>query len=308
VAATVNGSDITVGDVEDLIHVEGGTITKQQFAQFLGYQIQLQIVRETLLEEYGIDLTDEAIAAEADEIYATATAQGQPNAGQTREQFTEGNGVTEKFLLLFAEQNLLFEEVSDLVAEGAEPPTQEEIDTAMQAAFDEATEVCVSHILLGELQGLTGEELDTAKAEAEAAAQDVLERLASGEDFAALATELSTDTASGANGGDLGCSSPRAYLTEFGDATLTAPIGEVLDTPVETLYGFHVMLVNERTEPGADELPTEDEIIEQLEAGSLPGLVQEWVIERMAGADVTVEERFGSWQTDPEPVVVPPAE
>ena len=46
VVATVNGSDITVSDVERLIETEESTIPKDQFAQFLGFQIQWGIIEE----------------------------------------------------------------------------------------------------------------------------------------------------------------------------------------------------------------------------------------------------------------------
>jgi foldase protein PrsA len=302
-AATVNGTNITAGDVESLIHLEEGTITKTQFAEFLGFQIQWAVVEQSVLDEYGIEVTDEEILAEADRIFEEFSAED-----ETREEFTASRGVTETFLQKVAHQGLLDTQVTDLLTQDAEAPPQDEIDAAMDDAILQATEVCVSHILLGELADLTGEELESARTAAEADAQDVLDRLEAGEDFGEIATEVSTDTASAANGGDLGCASPAQYVEEFRDASLTAPVGEVLGTPVETMFGFHVMLVTERTAPADDALPTEDEVIESLTAQAVSAEIQEWLQGKLEAATVTVEERFGTWEATPSPRVVAPAE
>jgi parvulin-like peptidyl-prolyl isomerase len=302
-AATVNGETISVGEVEELIFTEEGTITKEQFAQFLGFQIQWNVIQQGALEEYGIEFTDDEIAAEADRVYEEFAAEG-----ETREDFTSGRGVTEEFLQEFAHQQLINDAIVEILSEDAEQPAQEDIDTAMESAVLAATEVCVSHILLGELTGLTGEELETAKTDAEAEALDTLDRLAAGEEFADLAEELSKDPGSAANGGDLGCSSPAQYVEPFRDASLAAPIGEVLDTPVETTFGFHVMLVNDRTEPTEDQLPTEQELADGLIEQAIASDIETWVLEMVADSVIEIEERFGTWQTDPTPAVVPPVE
>src|SRR3970282_513105 len=55
VAATVNGEDITVGDIEALIDTgEQSTIPKQTFAQFLGFDIQWRIVSDAAEDEFEI--------------------------------------------------------------------------------------------------------------------------------------------------------------------------------------------------------------------------------------------------------------
>ena len=94
-----------------------------------------------------------------------------------------------------------------------------------QAAPDEGNP-CVSHILL-----------DT-----EADAEGALDRLADGEDFAELAIELSTGP-SGPSGGDLGCAPSTNYVGPFAEAVDTAELEEVVG-PVETEFGFHVLVVD----------------------------------------------------------------
>jgi parvulin-like peptidyl-prolyl isomerase len=131
-------------------------------------------------------------------------------------------------------------------------------------------------------------------------AEDVVARLEAGEDFALLAAELSTDAGSGAQGGDLGCSPPDAFVEEFADALATAEV-DVPTDPVETEFGFHVILLRE------DEVPTEDQVLEALSAQGIGEAANAWFIEQVEAAEVTVDEAYGTWQANP-PQVVPPTE
>jgi parvulin-like peptidyl-prolyl isomerase len=166
------------------------------------------------------------------------------------------------------------------------------IDAEMATAVASLTQVCVSHILV-----------DT-----EPEAQDAMDRVTGGEEFAAVASEVSQDPGSADNDGILPCGSAGQYVPEFRDAALVAPVGEVYENLVETQFGFHVMLVTDRVAPAPGDLPTEDEIVETLQAIAVAGELEIWFLEQMTTADVTVEEEFGVWQTTPEPGVIPPAE
>lgn len=83
--------------------------------------------------------------------------------------------------------------------------------------------------------------------ETEEEANAVYKRLQDGEDFGEVAKEVSKDTGSGANGGDLGWQPRSFYVTEFGDAAFSQKIGEI-GKPVKSEFGYHIIQVIAREE------------------------------------------------------------
>lgn len=83
-------------------------------------------------------------------------------------------------------------------------------------------------------------------------ANDILDALNNGESFADLARAVSTDTGSGANGGELGEAPVTNYVTEFADAIRDAEIGAFIG-PVKTQFGYHIIQVRSRSERPMDE-------------------------------------------------------
>jgi parvulin-like peptidyl-prolyl isomerase len=277
VAATLNGEDITVSDIEALIDTgDESAIEKATFAQLLGFEIQQRIITSAAEDDLGIVVSEDEIAAEADTFVEQTNT-----SGVSREEFLSSAGVTEEFLFEYAHQQLLIAQVREALAADVAEPTQEEIDGVMTEA--EAA-YCASHILVA----------------TEQEANDVLGRLEAGEDFATLATEVSTDTGSGAVGGDLGCAIAENYVPEFASALSAAEVG-VPTQPVETEFGYHVILLRE------DEVPAEADVIEDLKATAADTATNDWFLEQVEAAEVTVTEEYGTWDST-TPQVVPPTE
>lgn len=283
-AATVDGTEITVGDVNSLIDAEG-TVPVAEFAQYLAAVIQWTIFFEAAEEEYDVSVSDEEIEEEGTQLYEQLA-----NQGETKEAFLEARGITERFLHRIAEQTLIDRRIRETLVDQADSPTEEDLEGALADAVLQGTEVCASHILV----------------ESEEEADEALDRLEGGEEFSEVATEMSMDTQSAQNGGELGCSSPANYVEPFQNAVLEGPVGEVIPEPVETQFGYHVILVTERTEPTPDELPSEEDLASSVIETTVSSAVEEWYLNAMESAEVTVEEQFGTWSPVP-PTVTPPS-
>ena len=108
------------------------------------------------------------------------------------------------------------------------------------ASYTQAEQRRVSHILIEFTEGDSNSEA-TAKTKAET----VLTRISQGEDFAALAKELSNDTFSGENGGDLDFLETGVMEPSFDEAAfaLTA-VGDITEL-VKTSFGYHIIKLTE---------------------------------------------------------------
>ena len=162
--------------------------------------------------------------------------------------------------------------VSGLAIEGIVKAavTDEALQAAYDAKFQDAapqTEYNAAHILVA-----TEEEANKLKAD-----------LAAGADFAELAKANSTDTGSGANGGDLGWFGKGMMVKPFEDAVVGAKVGEVTG-PVKTDFGYHLILVKETRvadKPTLDQL--RDELAKEVEDTAIKAKIDELT----AGATVT---------------------
>lgn len=131
----------------------------------------------------------------------------------------------------------------------------EEIDVDEQAlhdAYDErqtSAEPRVSHIMV-----TFGDQ--RTRAEAEARLQEVQDRLAAGESFAALAAEYSDDATTADSGGDLGIITRGFFGDAFEDAAFSLDQGEVSDI-VETDNGLHLLKVTELSVPSFEDVRDE---------------------------------------------------
>lgn len=150
------------------------------------------------------------------------------------------------------------------LAELTEEEVQAEYD-AIYGSVPPVTEYNAAHILLG-----TEEE-----------AQAMITALGEGADFAELAEENSIGP-SGPNGGALGWFSAGMMVPEFEEAVFGLEPGEV-SAPVQTQFGWHVVLLNETREQAA---PTLEEVRAELEEGLRRARVDARLDELTAEAEI----------------------
>ena len=81
------------------------------------------------------------------------------------------------------------------------------------------------------------------KAEAKDKAEEILRDLKGGADFAEMAGLHSTDPGSASQGGDVGWFRPGRMVEPFQDAIFDATSTGLLDAPVETEFGYHIISV-----------------------------------------------------------------
>jgi hypothetical protein len=155
------------------------------------------------------------------------------------------------------------------------------------------TQTCTAHIVVGSIQE----------------GQAVLERLAAGEAFDQLATELSLDTSS--PGGLLvdpdnpqNCVvSASRFVPEFANALVVAPVGEPFG-PVETDFGWHVILVLQRNAPETLEVFAADPLA-YLDPGYAANVATLWEDNAVGRADIRVASELGRWNPGTDGIVPP---
>ncbi len=113
-------------------------------------------------------------------------------------------------------------------------------------------------------------------------AEAVIKDLQGGADFSALAKERSTGP-SGPDGGDLGYFERDKMVPAFAEAAFAMEIGSYSETPVQTEFGWHVILVEDKRESSVPEFDAvKDRLREQL-SGEVVGKMVEGL---RAGADI----------------------
>jgi peptidyl-prolyl cis-trans isomerase C len=114
-------------------------------------------------------------------------------------------------------------------------------------------------------------------------AKDVSARLAKGEDFEALAKELSLD-GSKEYGGDLGYFTAEEMVPAFSETAFSLEVGEV-SQPVQTEFGWHVIKLEDRRTGGAQ--PFED-VEDAIRMVLLRQSVQDRLVELRQTAEIEV--------------------
>jgi peptidyl-prolyl cis-trans isomerase D len=136
--------------------------------------------------------------------------------------------------------------------------TDEEVEALYESereAYASSEERDASHVLI---------KIDDSRSEAEALAaiKSVESRLVAGEEFAALAKELSDDEGSASSGGSLGAAARGVYVADFEDALFALKEGQV-SAPVKTEFGYHLIRLDRIIDSGIPALAELEEKLKQ---------------------------------------------
>lgn len=96
--------------------------------------------------------------------------------------------------------------------------------------------------------------------ETEDEAKAIIAKLKGGAKFEDLAKQ-SKDPGSAGNGGDLDWAAPQAFVKPFSDAMVSLKKGQLLETPVHTQFGWHVIRLDDVR---AAKIPTLEEVKSQI--------------------------------------------
>jgi parvulin-like peptidyl-prolyl isomerase len=222
--ARVNGEEITWEYYEPslrqalrIVSRQGNVDWNDAAMQLRLGQLQNDVLTQTvdrwLLRKMA---ADQGIAISGEEVQSKIDAErAEIEAGEMYDSwqaYLEANGFTDRS----------FEQViHDTLMLGALVNVQE-VDPL-------AEQLHVAHIVVG----------DAAKA------QEVVDKLNAGEDFAELAARYSQDEQTKDSGGDLGWFSPELMLPELAAAAMSLEPG-AFSAPIQTRYGFTVITVLER--------------------------------------------------------------
>ncbi|MFQ5474380.1 MAG: peptidylprolyl isomerase [Candidatus Nanoarchaeia archaeon] len=210
VIARVNGKAITQADLDD------------QFskipAQFKNLVTKKDLLEQMINEEVLLqEATDKGITAtegDVDEILRVTMAQLNLSEAELEARIAEQGMTLPELKELYMKQL----KVTKLIEQEVLPNIDVE-DTDLQKMYDST--IHARHILVA-----TEEE-----------AQDIIDQLNGGADFAELANEKSLDSAPG---GDLGEFGKGVMVPDFESAAFTLEIGEISE-PIHTQFGYHVI-------------------------------------------------------------------
>jgi len=113
-------------------------------------------------------------------------------------------------------------------------------------------------------------------------AEEIIAKLEAGGDFAKLATADSKDSSS-KNGGDLGWFSPQTMVKPFADAVEALQVGQYTKEPVQSEFGWHIILLEDVRSP---EVPAFDQVKSQVEMFSQRKKLQAYIDELRKNAQI----------------------
>ncbi len=248
VVAIVNGEEITEEALEDNLYKYIKSAEKQGYSfegeegerykndfriQMLDEMIEFLLIQQAAKAE-GIQVENNKIKEEMESIRESMGAEEFKRA-------LEDGFLTESDIEEIIWQQLLIEELFDYVAKDVEI-SLEKMEDFYEQNKDYLVTMKVSHILIG---AMNGEVTAAEKQQAYMDAQEIIRKLNAGADFAELAREYSADPGSAAEGGVIDyyfTKQDSNLVPEFITGSYILQEGEYSKKPIETVYGYHIIL------------------------------------------------------------------
>jgi foldase protein PrsA len=281
--ATVNGVDVDRGESLDqlsqLSKLNGGddkSVTADQSSNLLTQSIIALLIADEV-KRLGVTVSD----ADVESVRAAIES----DLAERKEQGQNTDAISQSFIdyaaRVQAQQDALITRITDTTQPWyTDGDVRNYYDFVKEKKY---VNFCTHHILV----------------DAEADANEIVGLLKNGGDFAQLAKDRSTDTGSGAEGGDLGCTQKGSFVAEYEDAVFNAHTGDLIG-PVKTEFGYHIIRVDK--EYGLQPFDTLRESIASTLAAQ-----DGWLEWKILSAKIKVNKKYGSWSNE-STSVVPPAD
>lgn len=301
VAATVNGTPITVGEITALAEKKLTALKAVDPALEARGQAEILqgLIDFRLLQAYFKDspnrATDEQIGTAMENLRKQLVAKD-PN--MTLEKLATATGQT---IEQFREELLVKLSLNKQISSTTKLPDLEEFFKAHQAEFD-GSELRVSHILLRPLQRVTPQELMRLEAQATA----IREAILAGKLTWAAAVERFSQGPSRDNVGDLGWIRRDGPMVEpFNRAAfaLRADDGSEISPPVFTPFGIH-LITRTGSKPGKKTL---QDVRPQVEGAFLQSRANDFLKQLQRDGKVEFTGKFPHYKPGTKELVFPEA-
>jgi peptidyl-prolyl cis-trans isomerase C len=322
VVATVNGTNIMESQVQSRIDGEYKPMLAKAAAQspelaaqqekMLRQALTNSLVVECLLNEEArkanIEVTDADLTAEMTKRLASMNP---PYTLEQYQKIVEAQGgdfeAAKRGHLRELKYTRLFDAKFGGTIAVTEADAKKYYDENVKD-FQVPEKVRASHILISTKPTDPNGDPNQVKAQAKKKAEELLQKVKGGEDFAALAKENSS-CPSAAQGGDLGAFARGQMVPPFEEAAFALKVGEISDL-VETQFGYHIIKVTEHQDP--NQIPFDKEktnIINELTQQKRQEAARKYVDSLRQGANITFPSSPAAPAPQPpQPILVAPAD
>ena len=299
VAVTVDGVNITEGDLHELIKPQLDVIAAQakqlppsmldQYKKQLREQGLEQLIRSTLLDQKvkgaNIVVTNDEVVTKIREIVSNSPTL--LSIEEVKKQIEQYGRDFEK-VKQDVRTGLLRNRFMEMQWKGKTDVTEDEAKKYYDQnpkRFEMPEQIRASHILIKFDTPESSTDPNAAKAKAKAKIEGLLKQIREGADFAELAKANSV-CPSAPDGGDLGFF-PRGKTTPaFGKVAFELKVGQVSDI-VETEYGYHIIKVTDHKDAGVVSFEqAKADIISQLTEEKQAKFVEDYINSLKANANI----------------------
>ncbi len=299
VAVTVNGFDITEGDIEEKIkpRLEQMAARNKQLPPVFIERLKTRMRKDALermiierLMDEQVDAAQIVVTAEDvnDFIKAMATAENLSMEDMKALVEASGQSFEQWKQQMQFEKRLAYQKLFESKFDGKVNITEEDARQYYQEnqqQFEIPGQVRASHILIKPDTSDPNVEPAAAEAAARAKAEDLLEQIKNGADFAELAG-ANSGCPSSARGGDLGFFSRGQMVPDFEETAFALEVGQVSDV-VETKFGYHIIKVTDKKEAGTKAFEqVKDDLMEMLTAKKQSELAEQYIESLKAEANI----------------------